>query len=150
MTLAVAQLSAREVLTDVSFTARPSEILGVIGPNGAGKTTLFECVAGLLPFDSGKVENDVLFYVPDAIRPWPDQTVRWTLELTSHIRLPPSRRRYSRRAASATTRAAPCHENDDWPECGFHFQPHLTRNFGDHRTHDQPHSAIRRRTDRPL
>jgi ABC-2 type transport system ATP-binding protein len=88
MSLAVAHLSARrgarQVLTDVSFTARPGEILGVIGPNGAGKTTLFECVAGLLPFD-GKVDSDLLFYVPDAIRPWPDQTVRWTLELTSRI-----------------------------------------------------------------
>ncbi|MEA2339396.1 MAG: type transport system ATP-binding protein [Thermoanaerobaculia bacterium] len=86
--LTVEHLSARrgtrQVLTDVSFTARPSEILGVIGPNGAGKTTLFECVAGLLPFD-GTVDNDLLFYVPDAIRPWPDQTVRWTLELTSRM-----------------------------------------------------------------
>jgi ABC-2 type transport system ATP-binding protein len=86
MSLAVAQLSARrgtrQVLTGVSFTAHRGEILGVIGPNGAGKTTLFECVAGLLPYD-GKVDSDSLFYVPDAIRPWPDQTVRWTLELTS-------------------------------------------------------------------
>jgi ABC-type multidrug transport system ATPase subunit len=88
MSLAVAQLSARrgarQVLTDVSFTAHPGKILGVIGPNGAGKTTLFECVAGLLPFE-GKVDSDLLFYVPDAIRPWPDQTVRWTLELTSRM-----------------------------------------------------------------
>jgi len=80
-----ARRGARQVLTDVSFTAHPSEILGVIGPNGAGKTTLFECVAGLLPFDSGKVDNDLLFYVPDAIRPWPDQTVRWTLELIARM-----------------------------------------------------------------
>jgi ABC-2 type transport system ATP-binding protein len=88
MSLAVAQLSARrgtrQVLTDVSFTAHRGEILGVIGPNGAGKTTLFECVAGLLPYD-GKVDSDLLFYVPDAIRPWPDQTVRWTLELTARM-----------------------------------------------------------------
>jgi ABC-2 type transport system ATP-binding protein len=88
MSLAVANLSARrgarQVLTGVSFTARSGEILGVIGPNGAGKTTLFECVAGLLPFD-GKVDSDLLFYVPDGIRPWPDQTVRWTLELTARM-----------------------------------------------------------------
>jgi ABC-2 type transport system ATP-binding protein len=88
MSLAVAQLSARrgtrQVLSDVSFTAHRGEILGVIGPNGAGKTTLFECVAGLLPYD-GTVDSDTLFYVPDAIRPWPDQTVRWTLELTSRM-----------------------------------------------------------------
>jgi ABC-type multidrug transport system ATPase subunit len=89
MTLEVAGLSARrgarQVLTGVSFSAHRGEILGVIGPNGAGKTTLFECVAGVLPFDSGKIDNDLLFYVPDAIRPWPDQTVRWTLELTARM-----------------------------------------------------------------
>ena len=89
MNLTLTHLSARRgtrvVLTDVSFTAHPAEILGVIGPNGAGKTTLFECVAGVLPFDSGTVDNDLLFYVPDAIRPWPDQTVRWTLELTARM-----------------------------------------------------------------
>ena len=88
MSLAVAQLSARrgtrQVLTDVSFTAHRGEILGVIGPNGTGKTTLFECVAGLLPYD-GQVDSHQLFYIPDAIRPWPDQTVRWTLELTARM-----------------------------------------------------------------
>jgi len=89
MNLTVEHLSARrgarQVLSDVSFTAHPAHVLGVIGPNGAGKTTLFECVAGVLPFDSGKVDHDLLFYVPDAIRPWPDQTVRWTLELTARM-----------------------------------------------------------------
>lgn len=88
MSLAVADLSARrgarEVLTNVSFTARPGQILGVIGPNGAGKTTLFECVAGLLPH-SGAVQSEPLFYMPDAIRPWPQQTVRWTLELQARM-----------------------------------------------------------------
>jgi len=85
MSLTVAHLSARrgarEVLTDVSFAAHPSQILGVIGPNGAGKTTLFECVAGVLPTTRGEVTGDARFYVPDAIRPWPEQSVRWTLDL---------------------------------------------------------------------
>jgi len=89
MTLAVSHLSARrgarDVLTGVSFTAHPSQILGVIGPNGAGKTTLFECVAGLLPRTSGEVTAPPLFYVPDAVRPWPDQTVRWTLDLQARM-----------------------------------------------------------------
>jgi len=58
----------------------------VIGPNGAGKTTLFECVAGLLPLSGGEVRtNGNLFYVPDAIRPWPEQSVRWTLALMARI-----------------------------------------------------------------
>ena len=42
-------------LTDVSLSVRDGEVLGLIGPNGAGKTTLFECIAGVLPADSGTV-----------------------------------------------------------------------------------------------
>ena len=81
---------ARTVLDDVAFDVREGEVLGLIGPNGAGKTTLFECLAGLLPCDGGAVEfrghalpasdrKDALFYLPDSIRPWADQPVRWVL-----------------------------------------------------------------------
>jgi ABC-type multidrug transport system ATPase subunit len=77
-------------LADVSFSIRPGEVLGLIGPNGSGKTTLFECLAGVLPADGGALLRDgapvplrerpsVLFYMPDAIAPWPQQTVQWAL-----------------------------------------------------------------------
>ena len=80
-------------LSNVGFAIRPGEILGLIGPNGSGKTTLFECVAGVLPADSGTVvvndrevvlcnRHTVLFYLPDAIQPWAAQTVRWALDFT--------------------------------------------------------------------
>ncbi len=70
---------------NVSFSIRPGEILGLIGPNGSGKTTVFECLGGVLPFESGSIEprvaggTPVMFYLPDAITPWPDQSVEWAL-----------------------------------------------------------------------
>src|SRR5689334_10388084 len=40
---------------EVSFTARPGEMVGLLGPNGAGKTTTVSMIAGLLPPDRGEV-----------------------------------------------------------------------------------------------
>jgi ABC-2 type transport system ATP-binding protein len=75
----------QQVLADVSFELASGEILGLIGANGAGKTTLLECVAGLLSTDDGEVRwrgsplpparrKERLFYVPESILPYPDQT----------------------------------------------------------------------------
>ena len=46
---------ARDVLSGLSLTVRPGEVVGVIGPNGAGKTTLLRTGLGLLPLRSGSV-----------------------------------------------------------------------------------------------
>ncbi|MFN3658012.1 MAG: ABC transporter ATP-binding protein [Pseudolabrys sp.] len=43
-------------LADVSFQARPGEIVAIIGPNGAGKTTLFNIISGLYAPSSGRVK----------------------------------------------------------------------------------------------
>src|SRR5271165_6646152 len=77
-------------IRDVSFAIHSGEILGLIGPNGAGKTTLFECLAGVQPYDAGSTafggsdrpqfSSLVLFYVPDGIAPWPQQSVAWGLD----------------------------------------------------------------------
>jgi ABC-2 type transport system ATP-binding protein len=68
-------------IADVSLSIRQGEVLGLIGPNGSGKTTLFECIAGLLPYESGTIRTaSEIFYLPDAIAPWPAQTVRWALD----------------------------------------------------------------------
>jgi len=48
----------RPVLTGVTVTARPGEILAVTGTSGAGKTTLLSAMAGLLRPQAGKVLVD--------------------------------------------------------------------------------------------
>ena len=42
-------------VSDVSFTARPGEIIGLIGPNGSGKTTLINLISGMLAMDRGAI-----------------------------------------------------------------------------------------------
>ena len=41
---------------DLSFSARPGEVLGIAGPNGAGKTTLFDTITGHTIASSGEIE----------------------------------------------------------------------------------------------
>ena len=55
-----------KAVDDVSFTARPGEILSVIGPNGAGKTTLFNMISGVYMPGRGRVlmEGDVITGMP--------------------------------------------------------------------------------------
>ena len=69
-------------LSDVGFSVRRGEILGLVGPNGAGKTTLLEILSGLLPAERGSLcwegidlpparRKQVMFYVPEGIVPYP-------------------------------------------------------------------------------
>ena len=83
------KFGARQVLERVSFEIREGEVLGLIGPNGAGKTTLLECLASLIPSNHGSINfrggllsfnrKHALFYVPDSVVPWAEQTVKWVL-----------------------------------------------------------------------
>jgi ABC-type multidrug transport system ATPase subunit len=73
-------------LADVAFDIQAGEIVGIIGPNGAGKTTLLEALAGILPAETNEVQwlgktlppwrrREVMFYLPDGVRPYQDQPV---------------------------------------------------------------------------
>ena len=83
-------------LADIALTVRAGEILGLIGPNGAGKTTLLEALAGVLPADAVDLRwrdaplpparrRDVLFYLPDGLRPYHEQPVARVLAFFAGI-----------------------------------------------------------------
>jgi ABC-2 type transport system ATP-binding protein len=90
------QYGDQHALLDVSFEARACEVIGLIGPNGAGKTTLLEALSGVLPADQGEVlwrgtslpvhrRREVMFYLPDGLRPWDDQYVARVLEFFANV-----------------------------------------------------------------
>jgi branched-chain amino acid transport system ATP-binding protein len=45
-------------LDEIDLTVRAGELVGVIGPNGSGKTTLFNCIAGAVRPDRGRIALD--------------------------------------------------------------------------------------------
>jgi ABC-2 type transport system ATP-binding protein len=54
-------------VTDLSFSVRAGEVIGLVGPNGAGKTTTLRCLSGIIPATRGSVricgramENDAI------------------------------------------------------------------------------------------
>ena len=90
-------------LNPITFTARRGEILGLIGPNGAGKTTLLDILSGMLPADSGSVlweesplsasrRKHVMFYLPEAVTPYPDRRAIDVLALFARLFLQPDDR----------------------------------------------------------
>jgi branched-chain amino acid transport system ATP-binding protein len=54
---------------DVTFDVDEGEIIGLIGPNGAGKTTLFNCIAGYMNPEEGRIR----LYGREITRSRPDQ-----------------------------------------------------------------------------
>src|SRR3954467_220677 len=93
------RFSGLTVVSDVSLTIRPGEVVGYLGPNGSGKTTTARMVAGLLDPSGGVVEyngadirNDIigfhrhLGYVPEEPYLYPFLSGREYLLLVGRLR----------------------------------------------------------------
>ena len=75
----------KQVLDDISFNAKKGEVTALIGVNGIGKTTIMNSIAGLLPYDKGKIVIDDMpvrkvfaekvSYITDSSIISPNQTV---------------------------------------------------------------------------
>src|SRR5882672_4908851 len=90
------QYADQVVLANVAFDVKAGEIVGIIGPNGAGKTTVLEVLAGILPAESSDVHwlgrllppsrrREVMFYLPDGVRPYQDQPVTRVLSFFANV-----------------------------------------------------------------
>lgn len=92
----------RPIVNDVSFTAFPTEFVGLMGPSGAGKTTLMLALNGYLPptlgrsllngtdlYRSDGAFRGVIGYVPQDDIVYPQLTVYESLYYTARLRLPP-------------------------------------------------------------
>lgn len=58
----------RDILSGVSLTVQPGELLAIIGPNGAGKSTLLEILSDGLHATRGQVSLDGI-----ALQQWPQR-----------------------------------------------------------------------------
>jgi ABC-type multidrug transport system ATPase subunit len=100
----VGQIAGRRgtrVLSDVSLSIRPGELLAIVGGSGAGKTTLLDAIAGVRPPAEGSVRYDGLEvgthreelrgavgYVPQDDIIHRDLPLEVTLRYAARLRLP--------------------------------------------------------------
>lgn len=87
-----------QALKDVSFQARPGEVIAIMGPNGSGKSTLLKSLVGLVLPDSGHIhfqEQDIrgksgyrhhVGYMPQIARYPENLTVGELLALVQDLR----------------------------------------------------------------
>lgn len=91
------KVTARQVVTDISLSLSPAEIVCLIGPSGCGKTTLLNLLAGLLTPTGGRIAYEPAaganghsarrigyIFQQDPLLPW--RTVKKNLLLVAEIR----------------------------------------------------------------
>jgi len=99
----VHQLSKRYgdhlAVDQISFQARPGEIVGLLGPNGAGKTTTMRMLTGFMPPTSGTARIDGfdivtqslearrrVGYMPERVPIYPDMSVEGFIRFWAELR----------------------------------------------------------------
>lgn len=50
------EYGSQKAVDNISFEAKPGEVLGFLGPNGAGKSTTMKIITGYIPQTEGRVE----------------------------------------------------------------------------------------------
>ncbi|KAJ8627898.1 hypothetical protein MRB53_021205 [Persea americana] len=89
------------ILRDVSFTARPSQLLAIVGPSGAGKSTLLDILAArTLPTQGSLLLNNsplhpasfrkIAAYVPQHDASLPLLSILETFTFAAQLLLPPT------------------------------------------------------------
>lgn len=68
------EFEQKTILSDISFSLKAGEILGLVGPSGCGKTTLLNTLAGFIEQNNGSI------------------SIGETLHITKENKLPPERR----------------------------------------------------------
>ncbi len=107
-------VDGRNLLTDISFTARPGTVTAVIGPSGAGKSTLIRLLGGAtqpsfgwVSFDGSDVHGEYaslrsrIGIVPQDDVVHRQLTVEQALDYAAELRLPPDTTPADRRAVVA-------------------------------------------------
>ena len=94
------RVGRRQLLTNMSFSVEPGELVAIAGGSGAGKTTLLEVLAGLQPPSAGEVRHDgvaprtrasagtTVGYVPQDDIIHLEMPLRRTLRYAALLRLP--------------------------------------------------------------
>lgn len=95
----IKRYGAYAAVNNISFEAKPGEIIGLLGPNGAGKTTTMRILTGFMPPSEGSVkidgfdvlENSMkvrqrVGYMPERVPVYLDMTVQAYLTFWAKLR----------------------------------------------------------------